>query len=104
MPKGLTERPKPPHSARKRGETAKALKGCGGKQEFSPMSHILSYKRRSSETVRWTVSEVSGTDFFDKLDAPSILGRGVFYCDMSSVPESRSASSAASVTAFSILR
>ena len=43
----------------------KALKGCGEKQEFFPTSHISSYKHLSSETVRWTVSEASGVDFFD---------------------------------------
>ena len=35
----------------------KALKGCGGKQEFSPTSNTLSLLSLSSETVRWTVSE-----------------------------------------------
>ena len=34
----------------------KALKGCGGKQEFSPTSNTLSLLSLSSETVRWTVS------------------------------------------------
>ena len=53
---------------------SKALKGCGGKQEFSPTSHILSYKPRSSETVRLTVSEVSGADFFDGLKSRNISG------------------------------
>ena len=33
----------------------KALKGCGGKQEFSPTSNTLSLLSLSSETVRWTV-------------------------------------------------
>ena len=35
----------------------KALKGCGGKQEFSPTSNTSSLLSLSSETVRWTVSE-----------------------------------------------
>ena len=37
----------------------KALKGCGGKQEFSPTSNTLSLLSLSSETVRRTVSERS---------------------------------------------
>ena len=53
------------HSARWRavtpcGSTAKrqkALKGCGGKQEFSPTSNTLSLLSQASETVRRTVSE-----------------------------------------------
>ena len=39
----------------------KALKGCGGKQEFSPTSNTLSLLSLSSETVRWTVSEAHYT-------------------------------------------
>ena len=35
----------------------KALKGCGGKQEFSPTSNTLSLLNQASETVRRTVSE-----------------------------------------------
>ena len=45
----------------------KALKGCGGKQEFSPTCNTLSLLSLSSETVRWTVSEVYGAEFFDGL-------------------------------------
>ena len=40
---------------------SKALKGCGGKQEFSPTSNTLSLLSLSSETVRWTVSEAHYT-------------------------------------------
>ena len=36
---------------------SKALKGCGGKQEFSPTSNTLSLLNQASETVRRTVSE-----------------------------------------------
>ena len=36
---------------------SKALKGCGGKQEFSPTSNTLSLLSQASETVRRTVSE-----------------------------------------------
>ena len=65
-------RAKPSHFARQREYSArsaatlragaqskcsKALKGCGGKQEFSPTSNTLSLLSLSSETVRWTVSE-----------------------------------------------
>ena len=39
----------------------KALKGCGGKQEFSPTCNTLSLLSLSSETVRWTVSEAHYT-------------------------------------------
>ena len=39
----------------------RALKGCGGKQEFSPTCRILSYKRSPSKTVHWTVLDVSST-------------------------------------------
>ena len=39
----------------------KALKGCGGKQEFSPTSNTSSLLSLSSETVRWTVSEAHYT-------------------------------------------
>ena len=42
----------------------KALKGCGGKQEFSPTSNTLSLLSQSSETVRWTVSEAHYTAKF----------------------------------------
>ena len=42
----------------------KALKGCGGKQEFSPTSNTLSLLSLSSETVRWTVSEAHYTAKF----------------------------------------
>ena len=47
------------YSVRKHGKRSKSAKGVWGKQEFSPTSHLLSYKRLSSETVRWTVSEYS---------------------------------------------
>ena len=43
---------------------SKALKGCGGKQEFSPTSNTLSLLSLSSETVRWTVSEAHYTAKF----------------------------------------
>ena len=36
---------------------SKALKGCGGKQEFSPTSNTWSLLNQASETVRRTVSE-----------------------------------------------
>ena len=42
----------------------KALKGCGGKQEFSPTSNTLSLLSLSSETVRRTVSEEHYTSKF----------------------------------------
>ena len=69
-------RAKPSHFARQREYSArsaatlragaqskrsKALKGCGGKQEFSPTSNTLSLLSLSSETVRWTVSEAHYT-------------------------------------------
>ena len=61
----LTTQQSPHHSARWRAVTPcvstakckKALKGCGGKQEFSPTSNTSSLLSLSSETVRWTVSE-----------------------------------------------
>ena len=46
------------YSAHRRAvKRKKALKGCGGKQEFSPTSNTLSLLSLSSETVQWTVSE-----------------------------------------------
>ena len=53
------------HSARRRAvKRKKALKGCGGKQEFSPTSNTLSLLSQASETVRWTVSEAFYTAKF----------------------------------------
>ena len=43
---------------------SKALKGCGGKQDFSPTSNTSSLLSLSSETVRWTVSEAHYTAKF----------------------------------------
>ena len=43
MPKGLTERPKPPHSARKRGKTTKSAKGVWGKTRVFPHKQLLNF-------------------------------------------------------------
>ena len=68
-PSGETLRTECGYSARRRAVTSRgsaakskeALKGCGGKQEFSPTSNTLSLLSLSSETVRWTVSEAHYT-------------------------------------------